>query len=270
MREHLGKAGIATGRLPHVAGLVSCLSVALAWLCVLIEPGQSDGAAEIFMLFGAPSLCSAVLFIFFVGDAMAEREEPADRRWLWWPLGIMPVGVLAALVFNIVRYPDYWDVAGSPLMLVWLPIFIAAAILAGPLVAGLFLGPVVVLVRVVIAVIRGKLPVLAVLFPLVWLSFGVGLLIAVGSVNRIDGFGRVNLFAAFFGLPGDYVVVWQPGLWIVRAMVTIVLLLFGWFLWYGKRIDAKTGRVQPGASPTAAAGDPAPGQLDPGNMSSAH
>ena len=215
------------------AGLVSALSVLVAWMLVLVEPSDYDGASGLLMLFGVPALCVAVLCIVVATRTGMSGAFGGDRCWLWWPLCVMPVGVLAALAVSVLRSPDYFIGEDSPWMLLWMPFLLAAAMLLGTLVAAFWLGPVVALWITTAAIIRGRAKPSAIVMPLVWLAVGVLILIAAASIHA-EGVGRMaygNLILAFFGLPGAYTITWMPGLWIVRAMVLGLVLFFtvpGW------------------------------------------
>ena len=118
----------------RLAALVSALSVLVAWMLVLVEPSDYDGASGLLMLFGVPALCVAVLCIVVATRAGMSGAFGGDRRWLWWPLCVMPAGVLAALAVSVLRSPDYFIGEDSPWMLLWMPFLLAAAMLLGTLV----------------------------------------------------------------------------------------------------------------------------------------
>ena len=221
------------------AALTSVLSVLAGWMLVLVEPSDNDGASGLLMLFGVPTLCVAVLCIVVATRTGMSRAFASDRRWLWWPLCVMPVGVLAALAVSVLRSPEYFIGEESPWMLLWMPVFLAVAMLLGIVVAAFWLGPVVALWITVASVIRGKAKPTALILPLVWLAIGVLILIGAASVSA-EGVGQLaygNLILALFGLPGAYVITWMLGLWIVRGMVLALVLLFTVPGWRARRAD---------------------------------
>ncbi|MFE6734908.1 hypothetical protein [Microbacterium sp. NPDC057650] len=226
-------------RMLRPAVLTSVLSVVAAWLLVLVEPSDADGASVILMMFGVPSLCVAVLCLVLMTGARAKSAFSGDRRWLWWPLCVMPVGVLGALLVNVLRHPDYFIGAESPWMLLWLLVFVGAAMLSGILVAAFWLGPIVALVVTVKSIILRQAGPSALIGPLAWLAVGALVFIGGRSVAA-EGVGRFaygNIIAAFFGLPGAYVITWMPGLWIVRGIVLALLLTFGIPMWRERRAE---------------------------------
>jgi hypothetical protein len=221
------------------AALTASLSVLVAWMLVLVEPSDYDGASGLLMLFGVPALCVAVLCIVVATRVGMNGAFRVDRRWLWWPLCVMPVGVLAALAVSVLRSPEYFIGEDSPWMLLWMPVLLAAAMLLGTLVAAFWLGPVVALWVAVVAIIRGKAKPSILIMPVVWLAVGVLILIAAASIHA-EGVGRMaygNLIMAFFGLPGAYVITWMPGLWIVRGMVVALVLIFSIPGWRARRAE---------------------------------
>ncbi|OJU42465.1 MAG: hypothetical protein BGN97_08925 [Microbacterium sp. 69-10] len=229
----------ARASMMRPAALVSALSVLVAWMLVLVEPSDYDGASGLLTLFGVPALCVAVLCIVVATRAGMSGAFGGDRRWLWWPLCVMPAGVLAALAVSVVRSPDYFIGEDSPWMLLWMPFLLAAAMLLGTLVAAFWLGPVVALWITTAEIIRGRAKPSSMVMPLVWLAVGVLILIAAASVQA-DSVGRMaygNLILAFFGLPGAYTITWMPGLWIVRVMVLAMVLFFGMPVWRERRAE---------------------------------
>lgn len=62
------------------AALVSALSVLVAWMLVLVEPSDYDGASGLLMLFGVPALCVAVLCIVVATRTGMSGAFSGDRR----------------------------------------------------------------------------------------------------------------------------------------------------------------------------------------------
>lgn len=210
------------------AALVCSIGVLVAWMLVLVEPSDNDGASGILTMVGVPALCVAVLCIVAFTATAPTRAAEGGRRWMWWPLAVLPAGVLGALAVSVLRAPDYFIGDESPWMLLWMPFFVAIGLLLGPVVAAFWLGPVVLVCATIVRILRGQAKAISLVLPLAWLSVGALTLIGAASVDA-EGVGRLaypNLILAFFGLPGAYEVVWPPGLWIVRGIVLALVLVF--------------------------------------------
>ncbi len=227
----------------RVSAIVSLLSITAAWLLVSVDPRANDGFSGIFMLVGIPALCIAVMLTVF--GFFAVRGAETGGRWLWWPLLVMPLGVLGALAVLVLRVPDYFIGDDSPWALLAMPVFVVIGMLLGPLIWFFTLFPIAQLIRGGIAMSRGEAKATVLILPLVLLALGVLVLVGAGAVDTgLSGrLAYPALIAAFFGLPGDYEVVWEPGLWIVRGIVLAIVPLFA--------VPAVVARLRRPADPPA-------------------
>ena len=207
-----------------VAGIV-VVALAINWmLLALLDLQDNDGAAPIIAMFGVPAIASS-LVIQIIMTRLGERKRvPAPMLWLM--LAVLPIGTLLGFVVAILREPDYFIGDESPWMLVWVPIFICVGVMLGALVWFFFVFQIAGLIRLVPMIRRGEAAPTSLIMPLIFLSLGVvsivgGLSVSSGEIGRR---AETQLIAAFFGLPGTYEVVWQPGLWIVRAIVLAIVL----------------------------------------------
>ncbi|REJ03905.1 hypothetical protein DY023_16415 [Microbacterium bovistercoris] len=224
---------------PTAAVVLFALSVALLMLVVL-DLRDNDGAAVMIALFGIPMIAAAIVVQFYLSAAAgirAERpmqalEEMQDaqrvsRSFLWWILLVLPVGVLAGAVFAILREPDYF-LGDGPWMLIWLPIFVAVALLLGGVVWFFFVFPVALLVKAVRASLRGEGAPAMYVWPIVLLL--IGALCIVGGLSTdfatVGKAATIPVILSILGIPGPYQVLWEPGLWIVRGIIAVLMVLF--------------------------------------------
>ncbi|WP_091227649.1 hypothetical protein [Microbacterium sp. 3J1] len=206
---------------------VVLVAVALAWLLLtVLDLRENDGIAPLVAMFGIPALASAIVIQLVITRSTERRHLP--RPVLWWMLAVLPAGILAAFVVAIKRDPEYFIGDDGPWMLIWVPIFIVVGVLLGALVWFFFVFPLVNLVTAIGRIARGEASAGIVMMPLVLLAVGVLCVIGGLSVDT-DGSGRASwgaIIASFFGIPGAYEVIWEPGLWIVRAIVAAIVLVF--------------------------------------------
>lgn len=202
-------------------------ALAISWmLLAVLDLQDNDGAAPIIAMFGIPAIASA-LVIQIVMMRLGKRQK-VPKPVLWLMLVVLPLGTLLGFVVAILREPEYFIGDDGPWMLVWVPIFICVGVMLGALVWFFFVFPLATLARVIRAISRGEARATAVIMPLVLLALGVvcivgGLSISSGEVGRR---AEAQIIAAFFGLPGTYEVVWEPGLWIVRAIIATIVIVF--------------------------------------------
>ncbi|WP_314426947.1 hypothetical protein [uncultured Microbacterium sp.] len=209
-----------------VAGIVFG-ALAVSWLMLaVLDLSDNDGAASLIAMFGIPAIASA-LVIQIVMMRLGERKR-VPRPVLWLMLAVLPLGTLLGFVVAILREPEYFIGDESPWMLIWVPIFICVGVMLGALVWFFFVFPLVSLGKVARLIARGEARPAALVMPLVLLALGV--VCVVGGMSMSSGeIGRraeAQIIAAFFGLPGTYEVIWEPGLWIVRGIVAAIVLVF--------------------------------------------
>lgn len=209
-----------------VAAVVGC-ALAISWmLLVLLDLRDNDGAAGTIAMFGIPAIASA-LVIQLVMSRLGERKR-VPKAVLWLMLVVLPVGTLLGFGVAILRDPDYFVGDESPWTLIWVPIFICVGVMLGALVWFFFVFPLVSLARVIGLISRGEAKPTALIMPIVLLALGVvcivgGLSMSSGEVGRR---AEAQIIAAFFGLPGTYEVIWEPGMWIVRGIVAAIAATF--------------------------------------------
>lgn len=210
--------------------LVSILAIAVAAVpLLLIDPTEYEGAAVIVGVFGVPMLASAAMISLVMRRGTVRMTA---RGALWWPLLVMPAGILLCLIPAMMAHPAYfvvetfWSGVGS---VTGMLLFCYAGILCGALLWFFVVFPVVELVLGTVAMTRGEkrggghfgAPLF--LLPLT-------AIILVGAFS-LDGLlpGKMaagQLLMALLGIPGSYEVTWEAGLWIVRALVVGVILLW--------------------------------------------
>lgn len=213
------------GRVRSVAAVV-ILAIAFAWLLLaFLDLRDNDGIAGTIAIFGIPAVAAAIIIQIVFDRAVSKKR--IDRAVLWWALLVLPVGVLGAFVVAVIRDPEYFLMDG-PWMLIWIPIFVFLGILLGALVWFFFVFPSAMLIRNAVAIARGQMRASMLIPPSVLLALGV-LCIAGGLAIDTDGIGRMAwgaIIASFLGIPGDYEIIWEPGLWIVRGIVVAIALVF--------------------------------------------
>lgn len=202
-------------------------ALAVSWMILtVLDLRENDGAGPIIAMFGLPALAAAVI-IQIVMTRLGDRKR-VPKAVFWWVLAVLPLGTLAGFVVAILRDPDYFVADEGPWMLLWVPVFIVVGLLLGALVWFFFVFPLVSLVTVIRLIARGEAKPGALIMPIVLLSLGVLSIVGGLSIDT-DSSGRASwgsIIAAFLGLPGNYEVIWEPGLWIVRGIVFAIVLLF--------------------------------------------
>lgn len=202
-------------------------ALAISWLLLaVLDLQDNDGAAPIIAMFGIPAIASA-LVIQVVMTRLGKRKK-VPKPVLWLMLAVLPLGTLLGFVVAILREPEYFIGDDGPWMLVWVPIFICVGVMLGALVWFFFVFPLATLARVVRAISRGEARPTALIMPVVLLALGVvcvvgGMSMSSGEVGRR---AEAQIIAAFFGLPGTYEVIWEPGLWIARGIVAAIVIVF--------------------------------------------
>lgn len=202
-------------------------ALAASWLLLtLLDLRDNDGAAPLIAMFGIPAIASAVVIQIVISRTPERARFP--RAVLWWMLAVLPAGTLAAFLVALARDPEYFIGDEGPWMLIWVPIFIGVGVLLGAVIWFFFVFPLVALWTAVGRIARGEAGASTIIMPLTLLALGV--LCVVGGLSiDTDGSGRASwgvIIAAFLGLPGDYDVIWEPGLWIVRGIAVGITLLF--------------------------------------------
>lgn len=216
--------------LTRSIALVSVLAIAVAAVpLVLLDPTEYEGAAVIVGVFGVPMLASAAMISLTVRSGVLRGSA---RGTLWWPLVVMPVGVLLCLIPALTAHPEYflvetfWSAVGS---VAGMLLFIYAGILCGALLWFFVVFPLIELMLALVALARGDrqggghfgaplflLPLTAIIL--------FGTLSLDGLLPGRMASGQIVL--ALLGIPGSYEVTWEAGLWIVRGLVVGVILFW--------------------------------------------
>lgn len=221
-----GTVGQERAATRRVAAIVA-VALAVNWtLLAILDLRDNDGAAPIIAMFGVPATACA-LVIQIIVSRLSERRRAAVPA-LWLMLAVLPLGTLLGFVVAILREPEYFVGDDGPWMLVWVPVFICVAVVLGAVVWFFVVFPIATLVRIVPLIRRGEAAATALVMPLVLLALGVvcvvgGLSVSSGEIGRR---AEAQLIAALLGIPGTYEVIWEPGLWIVRALIAAVVLTF--------------------------------------------
>lgn len=221
MRERVVRPAVLT----VVAGTV------LAWfLLTVLDLQDADGAAPIIAMFAIPALVSAVVFQLVVDRPKDERFPRAVMVWI--VLIAFPLAILGGFVVAILREPDYFVGDEGPWMLVWIPLFVAVALLGGVIVNFFLVFPIVLAVRILRGIRRGETRPAALLLPAVLFTLGVvavigGLSLQTGTVGQP---AQALIVMALLGVPGPYEIHSELGLWIVRglllAIVAVIIIPF--------------------------------------------
>ena len=235
--------------LSFPAALISLTTLAVAAVpLVLLNPERVDGLPMLLSLFLFPMIAGG-LIIELVVLCELQRQEPF---WdlLWWPLAVLPTGLLIMSIGPLLAHPDYFDVTS----------FTSAfeVMLTFALLIGLGLGlsfvfwPLVVLPLRMLGLAafdasRGRrIAAFRIYTPFIFLAIPAISLLAVASLGDLEPSRAVGgqVVLALLGIPGDYEITWQPGLWVVRG---ITLALIGSAVW--ARAQAQSPRVPRGRHP---------------------
>lgn len=206
----------------------------------LLEPSEHDGVGQLITLFGVPIVAAAILIS--IGAHALNQRRSIPNRVLWWPLGVLPVGVVASTVPSILQDPEYfladsfWGFVGTLVLMLFL---VYVALLLGTLVWLFVLFPITTLTTLIRQKLQGEtVPAQQFAMPLLLLALAG--IITVGALS-LEGLapGRASgaqIVMALLGIPGSYEVTWPLGLWLVRAIVAVVLIV--WFVWERRRTRA--------------------------------
>lgn len=199
----------------------------------LLEPSEHEGAGQLVSLFGAPMVAAAILVA--IGAHALNQRRSIPNRVLWWPLGVLPVGIVISIIPSILRDPEYfladtfWGLVGTLVAMLFL---VYVALLLGTLVWFFLFFPITALATLLQQKLRGK-PVAAQHLAVPLLLLALSCIIAFGAMS-LEGFapGRASggqIVMSLLGIPGSYEVTWPLGLWIVRGIVAAILIV--WFVW---------------------------------------
>ncbi|UOQ58648.1 hypothetical protein MUN78_07445 [Leucobacter allii] len=228
------------------AAIISLTTLVIAEVpLVLLHPDRADGTPMLLSLFVFPMIACGLIIELVVLCKL--RLQSPLWTFLWWPLVVLPIGLLVLSLGPLLAHPGYFAVTGLSSAV---GVMCTFALLVG---LGLGLGfvfwplvvfPLRILGLAVCDAIRGeRIAAFRVYVPLIFLAIPAISLLAVASLDFAES-GRVvarQLVLALLGIPGEYGIAWEPGLWIVRG---IALALIGSAIWArarSRRDDTRTG-----------------------------
>lgn len=234
---------------PFVITVIGAIALAAIILTVL-DPSDDNGISLWIGVVGVPAL-AAMIAIGILGRQ--SNRFTVNSTVAWWMFGILPLGILLACVPMVIQHPDYfeadniWSVLGFFLMMT-LVIFIGY--LLGALAWLLILVPLSFSFIAVRDLIQGK-PFSATMAILPVLLLSTAAIIIVGPMT-LRGLppGRTALgeaMVAILGIPGDYVVAWEGGLWILRGLFLLIVVCIIWMIQLGKA-RKKAAQIEQGNS----------------------
>lgn len=213
--------------------LVTLTTLAIAAIpLLLLDPDNVDGVPMLLSLFLFPMIAGGVIIELVVLCKLGQQEP--DWVLLWWPLVVLPAGLLAMSVGPMLAHPDYFDVtsvSSAAGVMFTFALLLVFGLGAGFLFWMLVVFPLRVLLMAAVDAVRGdRVAGFRVYAPLILLSVPAISVTVVLSLDEVEAsraaVGQVVL--ALLGIPGDYEVAWGPGLWIVRV---ITLALIGGAIW---------------------------------------
>jgi len=213
--------------------IISLTTLAIATLpLMLLDPDRADGLPMLLSLFLFPMIAGG-LIIELVVLCKLRQQEPFWTL-LWWPIGVLPAGLLAMSIGPILAHPDYFDVtsfASAAGVMLTFALLVFLALLLSFVFWALVVFPLRMLGLAAFDAIRGeRVAAFRVYVPLILLAIPAIALLVVGSLGDLEANRAVivHIVLALLGIPGDYEIVWEPGLWIVRG---IMIALIGSAIW---------------------------------------
>lgn len=217
--------------LPVAMITLAALAIAAVPL-LLLNPDNSDGMQVLLSLFIVPMIAIAVIIELVVLCKLGLQEP--EWTLLWWPLVVLPAGLLAMSISPMLAHRDYYDVTSFSdavgVMLSFV-LVIALGFVFGFLVWMLGVFPLRMLSLAAFDALRGdRVARFRVYVPLFFLAVPVLTLTPVLSLGELEGSRAAigQIVRAAFGIPGDYEILWEPGIWIVRV---VGLALIGAAIW---------------------------------------
>lgn len=217
--------------------IISLTTLAIAAVpSVLLDPDRVDGLPMLLSLFLFPMIAGGLIIELVVLCKLGQQEP--DWTLLWWPLVVLPAGLLAMSIGPMLAHDDYYDVTGfssaAGVMLSFaLLVFFGLGV--SFLLWALVVFPLRVLGLAAFDASRGeRVAAGRVYAPLALLSIpaiSVTVVLSLGELEANRG-AAGQIVLALLGIPGDYEIGWEPGLWIVRG---ITLALIGSAVWASVR-----------------------------------
>lgn len=199
---------------------------------ILLDPDRVDGLPMLLSLFLFPMIAGSVI-VELVVLCKLQQQEPLWNL-LWWPLVVLPIGLLAMSIGPMLAHPDYFDVTSAPSAAGVMLTFAFLVVLGLGLsfvVWCLVVFPIRMLGLAAVDAMRGeRVAGFRVFVPLIFLAIPTISLLVVASLGDLEVSRAVGvqIVLALLGVPGEYEIVWGPGLWIVRGMT---LALIGSAIW---------------------------------------
>lgn len=224
--------------------IISLTTLAIATLpLMLLDPDRADGLPMLLSLFLFPMIAGGLIIELVVLCKLGQQEP----IWtlLWWPLVVLPAGLLAMSIGSMLAHPDYFDVtsfsnAAGVMLTFALMVFLGLGL--SFVLWALVVLPLRMLGLAAFDAIRGeRVAAFRVYVPLIFLAIPAISLLVVASLGDLEANRAVvvHVLLALFGIPGDYEIVWQPGLWIMRG---ITLALIGSAIWARAASGARNKR----------------------------
>ena len=198
---------------------------------LLLDPDSADGSPML-LLFLFPMIAGAVIIELVVLCKLGQQDP--DWTLLWWPLVVLPAGLLALSVGPMLADPGYFDVSSFS-SAVGVMFSFALLVFFGLGLSFVFWALVVFPLRmlglaVFDAVHGNRVAGFRFYAPLIFLAIPALSATVVLSLGELEGSRAAigQIVQALLGIPGEYEIVWEPGLWIVRA---IMVALVGGAIW---------------------------------------
>jgi hypothetical protein len=244
-----GEPPVIVRRVVSIQGPVIGLVLAgIAFATLLLwalAPSDNDGASQFVGFFGVPMVVTSII-IQIIAHLWVHRHEKVRFTFLWWPLLVMPLALLAAGVPAILADPDYFEASTVGGALAALGGFVFLMVLGFGFGALLWFFVVMPLSQIVVVIgrmLRGERAAHGLILPGILLVLAAIILLGTGAVDLSEaGPGRFAwpaIVAALLGLPGEYRVQSELALWIVRVLVLGVILAFILTWRYAKKAAAE-------------------------------
>jgi hypothetical protein len=225
---------------PVAAFVVAGLAVAAVQMLAL-DPQANDGAATFVAAFGVPMVVVALSIQLVMHNTLHNRRTRFG--FVWWPLVVLPLGILALSVPSILASPDYFeatDAGGIAAALGIHLMLILFGTLFGALLWFFIVMPSWQLVLTFVRIARRE-PHAAVglIMPSVLLALGVFILLGAGALDLTGAlpgrFAAPQIVLALLGLPGNYGVQSPLLLWLMRGLLLAIVLVFVVPWWLDRR-----------------------------------
>lgn len=225
---------------PVIALVVAGAAVGLLLLWAL-DPSANDGASAFLAMTGVPMVVLALTIQMVAHNSLAMRRTRFD--FVWWLFGVLPAALLVAAVPAVVADPEYFGSATVGGTLATLGMYAVLILLGygfGALLWFFVVMPLAQLVGAVIRMIRGEKGAhVGLIMPVILLALAAVILVGAGALDlsgALPGrFGWPQIVLALLGIPGEYRVESEAGLWVVRALIVGAALVFLVPWWLARR-----------------------------------